>query len=64
MIVLFILAALLMLEVGFFVGLLIRKELRSQRQEAEYEAHIEASTFPLPTALAGMKRTDLRREHG
>jgi hypothetical protein len=43
---------------------LIRKELRSQRQEAEYEAHIEASTFPLPTALAGMKRTDLRREHG
>ena len=64
MITLFILAALLMVEVGFFVGLLILKELRLRRQEVEYEAQLVASDFPLPTVLAGMKRDDLRREHG
>jgi|AACY02.14.fsa_nt_gi hypothetical protein len=62
MILLFILAALLMLELGFYLALLIRKELQVRQDEQRYKARVDEPTYPSPGALAWMKRQDIQSE--
>tara|TARA_R100001594_G_scaffold28949_4_gene54382 strand:- start:1799 stop:1993 length:195 start_codon:yes stop_codon:yes gene_type:complete len=62
MILLFILAALLMLETGFYLGLLIRKELKVRKDELQFEERMEEQVYPSPGVLAWMKRQDIQSE--
>jgi hypothetical protein len=59
MILLFILAALLMLETGFYLGLLIRKELKVRKEDMQFQERMEAQAYPSPGVLAWMKRQDI-----
>lgn len=60
MILLFILAALLMLQTMFYLGLLIRKELKAKKEELEFEQRRDEQMYPSPGVLAWMKRQDLQ----
>jgi hypothetical protein len=62
MILLFILAGILMLELGFYFGLLIHKELKMRQEELRYQERAETPVYPSPGALAWMKRQDIQTE--